>query len=148
MGRELQLITNTQQDIFLTAYRKTGLMQQSAKLAGLTKHDIEQYCKRNTAEAESFLLNLQDASDSWSDTIRKEITRRAITGVEKAIYYKGMFVDTLLVKMAESTLPEYKKAVEKETGGITIQINTFTDGATPVATIIEDITPTYVSDLE
>jgi hypothetical protein len=48
--------------------------------------------------------------------------------------------------MAESTLPEYKKAVEKETGGITIQINTFTDGAKPMDTI--DITPTYTSDLE
>jgi hypothetical protein len=155
MGRELQLITNTQQDTFLAAYRKTGLMQQSAKLAGLTKHDIETYCKRNTAEAESFLLNLQDASDSWADTIREEITRRAVTGVDRDVFYKGMWVatekvysDTLLVKMAESTLPEYKKAVEKETGGITIQINTFTDGATPVATIVEDITPTYVSDLE
>jgi hypothetical protein len=155
MSRELQLITNTQQDVFLAAYRKTGLLQQSAKLAGLTKHDIEQYCKRNTAEAESFLLNLQDASDSWSDTIREEITRRAITGVEEAIYYKGMFVDnktvysdTLLVKMAESTLPEYKKQEVKDPGGITIQINTFTDGAQPTATIVEDITPIYVSDLE
>jgi hypothetical protein len=153
MSRELQLITNTQQDVFLAAYRKTGLMQQSAKLAGLTKHDIETYCKRNTAEAESFLLNLQDASDSWSDVIREEISRRAIEGVDRDIYYKGMWVatekvysDTLLVKMAESTLPEYKKAVEKETGGIVIQINTFTDGAKPMDTI--DITPTYTSDLE
>jgi hypothetical protein len=155
MKRELQLITDSQQDVFLAAYRKTGLLQQSAKLAGLTKHDIERYTKGNTAEAECFALNLQDAADSWSDTLRAELSRRAIEGVEENVYYKGewletkrVYSDSLLTLMATSTLPEYKKAVEKETGGITIQINTFTDGATPVATVVEDITPLYKSDLE
>ena len=126
-SRELQRITPTQVDVFLSQYRKHGLMHRAAQAAGLTKHQISTYAKGKTPEAEQFALNLEAAAEEWGDTIRSEITRRAIDGVERDIYYKGMYVasemvysDTLLVKMAESTLPEYKKAVEKETGGIKI----------------------------
>jgi hypothetical protein len=152
------LVTVTQQDIFLAEYRKTGLLQQAAKLAGLTKQDINAYCHKKTADAESFVLNMQDAADSWGDVIREELTRRAITGIDKDIYYKGEYVatekvysDALLIKMAESTLPEYKKQEVKDQGQITISINTFgppDQQQAPFVVDITDIKPTYVSDLE
>ena len=155
MTRELTLITDAQIEVFLTAYRKTGLMQQSAKLAGLDKHQIDKYAAGKTAESENFALNLQDAAETWSDTIRSEITRRAIEGVDKDVYYKGTWVatekvysDGLLTKMAEATLPEYKKAAEQPQPNIVISINTFQpDAPTPTAMVV-DTTATFTSDLE
>jgi hypothetical protein len=160
MSRDLSLarITPTQQDAFLAVYRATGLFNKAAQAAGVTKSDIEAYCKGQTGDAENFMLNVQDAIGTWQDTIESEITRRAITGIDRDIFYKGEWIatekvysDTLLVKLAEAKLPDFKKQEVKDSGGITIQINTFTDGAAPTATIVEDITdiqPTYVSDLE
>lgn len=151
----LLAITPTQQDTFLTVYRATGLMQKAAKAAGTTKSQIEKFVQGKHAEAETFALNLQDAADTWADTIRTEVTRRAIEGIPKGIYHKGMLVDTelvysdtLLVKMMEATLPEYKKTPEANTGGVQIVINTFSDK--PVPEVIVDVTPNqpYISDLE
>lgn len=154
MTRDLTLITDSQIEVFLTAYRKTGLMQQSAKLAGLNKHDIDKYAAGKTAASENFALNLQDAAETWSDVIRSEITRRAIEGIDRDIYYKGQWVatekqfsDPLLVKMAEATLPEYKKATEQPQPNITISINTFSETQPQ---LVVDVTPNqpYISDLE
>jgi hypothetical protein len=144
MAREIQLITDAQQDIFLAAYRKTGLLQKSAKIAGLNKHQIDKFSKGNTAEAETFALNLQDAADSWGDTIREELTRRAIDGIDENVYYKGQWLETkrvysdsLLTLMATSTLSEYKKTPEQATGGVVIQINTFSDK--PASVVIDQL---------
>lgn len=148
-----ELITTTQQDIFLQVYRETGLLQKAAKAAGTNKSSIDKYIKKQSAEAEVFALNLQDAADTWADVIRTEVTRRAIEGIPKGVYHKGVLVDTelvysdtLLVKMMEATLPEYTKTPEANTGGVTIQINTFSDKPTPE--IVIDVTPTagYVND--
>jgi hypothetical protein len=143
----MELITQTQADIFLASYRKTGLLQKSARQAGLTKHDIEAYAKKQSAEGETFALNLQQAAEDWSDTIRAEITRRAIDGVDEDVFYKGEWIaskrvysDTLLSKMAEAALPEYKKQAEQPQAAISIQINTFGD-APKSTVVIEDITP-------
>lgn len=158
MARDVTLLalTPTQQDLFLSVYRETGLMQRAAKAAGTTKSQIEKFVQGKHAEAETFGLNLQDAADTWADTIRTEVTRRAITGIEKGVYHKGVLVDTemvysdtLLVKMMEATLPEYKKTPEAPTGGVTIMINTFSDR--PAPEVVIDVTPnqsTYISDLE
>ena len=152
MTREITLITESQVEVFLTAYRKTGLMQQSAKLAGLNKHSIDKYAAGKTAASENFALNLQDAAETWSDVIRTELTRRAIDGIDRDIYYKGEYVatekvfsDPLLIKMAEATLPEYKKATEQQQPAITISINTFSEKEPQ---LVVDVTPTYISDLE
>ena len=152
MARELTLITDSQIEVFLTAYRKTGLMQQSAKLAGLSKHDIDKYAAGKTAASENFALNLQDAAETWSDVIRSEITRRAIEGIDRDIYFKGrwiatekVFSDPLLSKMAEATLPEYKKTADIQPPAISIHINTFQPDA---PALVVDTTATYISDLE
>jgi transcriptional regulator len=140
----MDLITTTQQDLFLAHYRQTGLFQQAARTAGTTKQEIERYCKKETADAETFALNLQAANDDWADVVRKEVTRRAIDGVEEAVYYKGdevgtktVYSDTLLSKMAEAILPEFKKAAEQPQAAISIQINTFGDKAQTV--IIDEL---------
>jgi hypothetical protein len=141
-----ELITQTQADIFLAAYRKTGLLQQSARQAGLTKHDIEAYTKKPTAEGETFALNLQQAAEDWSDTIRAELSRRAIDGIDEDVFYKGEWIatkrvysDSLLTLMATATLPEYKKNQESQQGGVTIQINTFADK--PPSIVIDEQLP-------
>jgi hypothetical protein len=148
MTRDLALsrITPAQQDAFLTVYRTTGLFNKAAQAAGTTKGEIEKYCQSKTADAETFQLNLQDAAAQWADVIEAEITRRAITGVQKAIYYKGEFVDwetvysdTLLVKLAEAKLPEFKKQSEQPHAAIQIQINTFADS--PATIVIDEKLP-------
>jgi hypothetical protein len=158
MSRDLSLalVTPTQQDQFLTVYRQTGLWNKAARAAGTTKSEIQRYCESKTEDAETFLLNIQAASGDWADTIEAEMTRRAIEGVEKDVYYKGQVVgteivysDTLLAKMADAHVPVYAKTKEQESGGISIQINTFTDQSPPQ--VIIEATPSapqYISDLE
>jgi hypothetical protein len=140
----MELITTTQQDLFLQHYRRTGLFQQAARAAGTTKQQIERYCKKESADAETFALNLQAANDDWADVVRKEVTRRAIDGVKEDIYFKGdvvgtkmVYSDTLLAKMSEALLPEYKKAAEQPQAAIQISINTFGDKAPTV--IIDEL---------
>lgn len=154
MTRDLTLaaITPSQQDLFLQAYRTHGLFTKAAQAAGVTKGQIEKYCQAKTADAEQFQLNVQEAAAQWADTIEAEITRRAITGVEKAIYYKGQFVDnetvysdTLLLKLAEVRNPDFAKAKDVAPPAITIQINTFPPDA---PAMVVDTTATYISDLE
>lgn len=151
----LQAITPNQQDLFLQAYRTHGLFTKAAQAAGLTKSSIEKYCQAKTADAEQFQINVQEAAAQWADTIEQEVTRRAITGVEKAIYYKGQFVDTetvysdtLLLKLAEVRNPDFAKSKDVAPPAITIQINTFQPDAQPQ--LVVDVTPhsPYISDLE
>jgi hypothetical protein len=155
MARDLSLalVTPTQQDIFLTVFRETGLWHKAAASAGTTKSAIQRYCENKTDDAEVFLLNIQEAAGQWADTIEAEMTRRAIDGVEKDVYYKGQIVgteivysDTLLSKMADAHIPAYAKTKEQESGGVSIVINTFQDQAPQV--IVEAQSPTYISDLE
>jgi hypothetical protein len=148
----LQAITPSQQDLFLQGYRAHGLFTKAAQAAGLTKSSIEKYCQAQTADAEQFQLNVQEAAAQWADTIEAEITRRAITGVEKAIYYKGQFVDTetvysdtLLLKLAEVRNPDFAKAKDVAPPAISIHINTFQPDA---PALVVDTTATYISDLE
>jgi hypothetical protein len=158
MTRDLALahVTPTQQDLFLQSYRTHGLFTKAAQAAGITKGQIEKYCQAQTADAEQFQLNVQEAAAQWADTIEAEITRRAITGVEKAIYYKGQFVDTetvysdtLLLKLAEVRNPDFAKAKDVAPPAITIQINTFQPDTLPAPTaLVVDTTATFISDLE
>lgn len=160
----LMAVTPTQQDVFLQVYRETGLMAQAAKAAGTTKSAIEKFVQGKHAEAEVFALNVQEAAAQWGDVIKAELTRRAITGVERAVWHKGqevgsetVYSDTLLALMATNTLPEYKKVPEQTNAPVQIVINTFSDkpapeiviDVTPTATLDNDhINPLYRSDLE
>jgi hypothetical protein len=148
------LVTQTQQDLFLQSYRTHGLFTKAAQAAGITKSQIEKYCQAQTAEAEQFQLNIQEAAAQWADTIEAEVTRRAIEGVTKGIYYKGQWVadeivysDTLLLKLAEVRNPDFAKAKDVAPPAITISINTFQPDTTPTAMVV-DTTATYISDLE
>ena len=155
MTRDLSLaaITPSQQDLFLQAYRTHGLFTKAAQAAGVTKSSIEKYCQAKTADAEQFQLNVEQAASQWADTIEAEITRRAITGIDRDLYYKGEYIatekvysDTLLLKLAEVRNPDFAKSKDIAQPNITIAINTFQPEATP--TLIVDVTPTYISDLE
>jgi hypothetical protein len=148
----LQAITPSQQDLFLLAYRTHGLFTKAAQAAGVTKGQIEKYCQAQTADAEQFQINVQEAAAQWADTIEAEITRRAITGIDKDIYYKGEWIatekqysDTLLLKLAEVRNPDFAKAKDVAPPAITIQINTFQPDA---PALVVDTTATYISDLE
>jgi hypothetical protein len=148
----LQAITPSQQDLFLQAYRTHGLFTKAAQAAGVTKGQIEKYCQAQTADAEQFQINVQEAAAQWADTIEAEITRRAITGIDKDIYYKGEWIatekqysDTLLLKLAEVRNPDFAKAKDVAPPAITIQINTFQPDA---PALVVDTTATYISDLE
>jgi hypothetical protein len=148
----LQAITPSQQDLFLQAYRTHGLFTKAAQAAGVTKGQIEKYCQAQTADAEQFQINVQEAAAQWADMIEAEITRRAITGIDKDIYYKGEWIatekqysDTLLLKLAEVRNPDFAKAKDVTPPAITIQINTFQPDA---PALVVDTTATYISDLE
>jgi hypothetical protein len=151
------LVTKTQQDLFLQSYRTHGLFTKASQVAGITKSQIEKYCQAQTADAEQFQLNVQEAAAQWADTIEAEVTRRAIDGVQKGIYYKGQWVadetvysDSLLLKLIEVRNPDFAKAKDVAPPNIVISINTFQPDAQPPmpTAMVVDTTATFISDLE
>ena len=153
MTRQLVAITEIQADLFIQAYRKTGLFAESARIAGTTKHQLQAYLKNKTAEAETLALNIEEAAAQFADIIEREMYRRAIDGVEEEVFHKGqvcgtktVYSDTILMRLAEGNIEKYKKAQDVQAPAISVVINTFQPEATP--TLIVDVTPTYISDLE
>jgi hypothetical protein len=126
-------MTEQQQEIFLSTYRKTGALQKSCSAAGITKRSLEAFT--NSIKGEDFADAFQNALEEWQETIEAEISRRAIEGVDKGVYFKGVLMDTekeysdsLLIKMAESTIPKYSKKLEIDMKTpIQVVINRFTD---------------------
>ena len=69
----------------------------------------------------AFKQEVDDAIGEYQATLQMEIHRRAVEGIDKGIYHNGMqiatekvYSDSLLAKMVDTHLPEYKETKQKE----------------------------------
>lgn len=92
--------------------KNCGDLHAACRACGVSPHFVMTWM-RDDPEASKVLDEAQKVG--WLG-IETEIVRRAITGVDEAVYYKGfkvdtkkVYSDTLLVKLAEARVPAYKK---------------------------------------
>ena len=127
-------MTETQAAIFLETLSSTGLEATSARTAGVTLARVRRYKEADPGFAEQ----VQEAHESFVDTLEQEAIRRARDGTDKPVYYKGELIDTvkeysdsLLTKLLtgrRSTTYGDKREITGAAGGaITIKIAEFTD---------------------
>ena len=109
---------------FLALFARSGNVSDAARRAKATRGAVYERLK---ADAE-FALAFEDAREAASDLLELEATRRAVRGVRKAVWYKGVKVgeeltysDGLLIELLRANRPE-KFRQRSETvhkGGVT-----------------------------
>lgn len=110
-------------EIFLTKLRKSPNVSAAARAAGYSR----QWAYQMRENDSDFAAEWDDAIAESMDTAEGEIYRRAVRGVVKRVFYKGMeidrvreYSDTLLIFMAKAHRPEkYRDVLHAEhSGGI------------------------------
>lgn len=91
--------------IFLSEYTLHGLKATAAKTAGTTIAAVDKLM----LDCIEFETAVSEAEELAADNIEREAYRRAVKGVQKGVYYKGIrmdtervYSDTLMVKMLEA----------------------------------------------
>jgi hypothetical protein len=131
-NRTLELIRDKQREIGdIRALRTAGVAGTRGQLRSFLDSD------------EEFREQIAEARGRGAETIRDEIRRRAIEGVDEPVFHQGDVVghvrkysDRLLGMMAKAHLPEYRERVEV----------TGADGA-PVPVTVEGARVTSLTDV-
>jgi len=113
--------------LFLASYRETWSITESAKRAGVTRSSHYKRLSRDPRYKDEF----EDIEELIRDTIRAEIHRRALDGVDIPIFYQGNHVhtikkysDTLLLALAKAHCPEFRDPIEVQRidPGVTLRV--------------------------
>lgn len=70
---------------FLENFAHHGLMATAAKAVGVTSRTVNNFAN----ECVEFEDALREATETFADRIEQEVYRRAVTGIDKTIYYQG-----------------------------------------------------------
>lgn len=90
MRPDLESLTPQQQTAVL-AYEATGLVQAAADAAGCSRVTISRWRKKSP----DFATAWQNARDTIADIHEDELHRRAVTGIDEPIFYKGQEIATV-----------------------------------------------------
>jgi hypothetical protein len=123
--------TRVRQKAFLNAYAQCGTICHAAKAVGMPA-SLHYLWLQGTAEdgGATYADRFAEARRAYNDVIRREIARRAIDGLERLKFYKGMpildprtgqpyrereYSDQLLTLLAKSRMPdEFKDRTESK----------------------------------
>ena len=107
---------------FIEVLRETGNVTLAAQHAGQSRnqvHDVRQRSKR-------FAAQWDDALEEATDLLEAEARRRAFTGIDKPMFFKGEVVgstkkysDKLLMFLLEAHDPKFRDGVKVEHPGAT-----------------------------
>lgn len=113
-------------EIFLTKLRKSANVSAAARAAGYSR----QWAYKLRADDPEFAAEWDNAIEESMDTAEGEIYRRAVNGVVRRVFYKGVeidrvreYSDSLLMFMAKAYRPERYKEVTKTELNHTGEIN-------------------------
>ena len=76
---------------FIEALRATGNVTRAAKYAGRSRNQAY-HVRRHS---EDFAAQWDDALEEGTDLLDAEARRRAVTGIDKPVYYKGEVVGSI-----------------------------------------------------
>lgn len=104
------VVSRKKREAFLEALARTGRVMDSALAAGYTDTTYLQKMRR---EDEEFAEQWADALESAADVLEDEAVRRAVSGVEEPVFYKGKVVgyklnysDQLMMFMLRGMRPD------------------------------------------
>lgn len=127
-GRHVEPEANTirhqkeaRQHAFLIAYRDVGNIRDAAQVAGIDRSTHYAWLRDDLDYRQRFATAESDAAD----LLEREARRRAVVGVEEAVYYKGQQVgavrkysDVLLIFLLKGLRPEkYRERYQHEHSG-------------------------------
>ena len=99
------------QETFLKLYRGNGVINRSSHDLNISPETPRQHAMKHPEFAAAMAQALQD----YRDTLEIEAYRRAVEGVEKPVYYKGVVVgqvleysDRMLELKLKRHIPEYR----------------------------------------
>ncbi|NPV89298.1 MAG: hypothetical protein HPY50_00800 [Firmicutes bacterium] len=97
------------QTAFLTAYIRSGNVARAARLAGVSRTAHYNWLKKDRRYREAFEM----LGTAVFDLLYKEAIRRAVDGVERPVFYRGVqcgsyrqYSDRLLIKLLTIFKPE------------------------------------------
>ena len=107
------------QEAFLEAYAVHGTITGAAQAIGATRRIHYNWLNEDPEYPEKF----EAARESYKETLKNEIHRRAIHGQDKPVIYKGQIhdwykemSDNLLMFHAKAHMPEYKDSYQPIAG--------------------------------
>ena len=114
-------ITHNKKRAFLAAFAEVGTVTRAAEISGVCRKSHTNWLKSDSDYADAFALAEQQACDR----LEQEARRRAVEGVDKPVYQRGVKVgvvreysDTLLIFLMKGAMPEkYKDRVSQEFSG-------------------------------
>lgn len=96
---------------YLEHLSQTGRKTDSARAAGVSLQTVRNHMKLDPTLADE----VEDALEVYKDSLRAEIHRRAVEGVEEPVYYQGAvcgsvtrYSDRMLELEAKRHMPEYR----------------------------------------
>jgi len=78
-------------EVFLNAYRLSGMKQRSAALAGVSCRAIQKWRQ----EFPEFEERFEDAHAEYVESLKEEVHRRAVIGWDEPVFQKGECVGTI-----------------------------------------------------
>lgn len=117
---------NPSKRAFLSAYAETGRFDLAAQAARVTRF-VHYHWMRDDPD---YPAAFRQAQDMAADTLETEAVRRAVTGVDKPVFWKGRQISTvkeydttLLIFMLKGLRPEkYKDRVQVDVSGYLRQL--------------------------
>jgi len=114
--------------LFIEALAVSGNVRVAAQHAGITRSRAYQVRRGDSKAAAKFRADWDEALDNAADLLEQEARRRAVTGTDKPIYYKGALVDTvkeysdqLLTLLLKAHRPERFRERFEHTGRIDVR---------------------------
>jgi hypothetical protein len=104
--------THEARAIFLEQLSLTGRKADSARAAGVSRQTVLNHEKLDPTLTDE----IEEALEFYKDSIRAEIHRRAVTGVDEPVFYQGVvcgavtkYSDRMLELEAKRLMPEYRE---------------------------------------
>jgi len=110
-------ITEKRYNLFLAELATDGNVARAASAVGVDRSNAYQRRLRNPG----FAKRWDEAIEAATDSIAAEAYRRAVTGVEEPVFYKGVeygrvtrYSDALLIALLKRHRPEYRDSSRVE----------------------------------
>ncbi|HKW13334.1 MAG TPA: hypothetical protein VJS69_02505 [Candidatus Krumholzibacteria bacterium] len=120
--------TDRRQSIFLAEVRRTGIIGNGCRAADVSRQTIREYREAD----KEFDQAVIDALEDYADVVENELQRRAVEGVEEAVFWQGKridrkkvrrYSDTLMLAAAKRRRAEYRERTTVDmnvTGGVLV----------------------------
>ncbi len=124
-------------DLFLEALKRTGLVTEACKIAGIARHTPYNWSKKSEEFAKTMEAARATGEKVLLDEVKREVRRRGLEGVEEPLSYQGKLTGHKVRKWSDLLLMYWGKyldarfrdnfpAASTQIGDLNLQLNVFT----------------------